>query len=911
MNAAGGGEPLWLRTYRRALYVLPGRVRRASGPGMEDVLFDLYTIRRATRGRLAAWILLVRGFLELLSLAVTTRFEDSATGRPPRRETMIKRLPPALDSLRANLQFARRSLLREPGYAVAFVITLCLGIGVNTATFSVVNGVLLRPLPYPEADRLVFLSQPAEQRGSSNIQFSLIEVEDLRSRSQMLEELVEFGDIDFIVQAGDGAYRATGGLVTPNFFAVLGMRAQLGRTLHADDFGDGAAPVAVLTHEYWERAHGGDPSAVGGILDLTGERAEIVGVLAPGAHYATVAGRQDFYVNYAADEHYRSATMQGERAHRMTTVFGRLAADATLDQANAELQQIAAAFGEAYPEDYPVDWGLSLQVTPWKEQITGEARPTLLLLLATAGIALFAACANVANLTLMRVARREGELAVRAAMGAGRARLRWLLLSESLLLTLTGAAGGLLVAWAGIDVLVAYVSRFTVRTGEIGIDARVLGFTTLVAVIAASAFALLPGLGAGPQNLATASGSSRATSGGRRRHAQRGLVICQFAMAFVLLVAAGLMLRTLMNLYQVDPGFDLENVLRVDASKFGWRSNRADGIEERRQFSDALVAELSAHPAILSGAVASSVPLAGGAQPQRFVFDGGAAEAGGSISTSMPFVSGGYFATVGVELLSGRTFDGLVDRPESTRVAVIDRTMARHYFGDVSPVGRRLGIPIPAQPTWWYTIVGVVADSKVTALQDEDVHTLYRAESQVRPPSTVLVRVRGEPGAVTSYVLDTIRRLDPERAIENVQTLAEARQEYVAPQRLNATLFGLLAGLAVAIAAVGIAGTLSFFVSQRRREIGVRVALGADRGNVLGLVVREGAVLAALGMGIGLVVALLLSTSLSSFLFDVRPADPMTLVATAVLLSLVGIGASLVPARHAVRIDPIEALRGD
>ncbi len=908
MSTSGTREPLWLRAYGLALYVLPEPVRRASGPGMRDVLFDLYVQRRAARGRRAAWSLLAHGFLELLPLAVTTRFEHSSTALPPRRMTMIKRLTPELDSLRANLKFTRRSLMSEPGYTLAFVITLCLGIGVNTAIFSVVNGVLLRPLPYPDADRLVFLSQPAEQRGISNLLFSLMEVEDLRSRSQLLDELVEFGDIGFIVQTGDGAHRATGGLVTPNFFAVLGLSVQLGRTLHADDFGDGAAPVAVLTHEYWERALGGDLSALGGMLDLTDERAEIVGVLAPGAHYAAAGGRQDFYVNYAADEHYRSASMQNARAHRMTTVFGRLAPEATIEQTNAELEQIATAFGEAYPEDYPADWGISLRVTPWKEHITGGARPMLLLLLATAGIALFAACANVANLTLMRMSRREAELAVRAAMGASRARLRWLLLSESVLLTLAGAASGLLVAQAGIDVLAAYVSRFTVRTGEIGIDARVLGFTTLVALVAATAFALLPGLGAKGQSVAMTSSNARVTAGGRRRQTQRALVVCQFAVSFVLLVAAGLMLRTLVNLYQVDPGFDLENVLRVDAPKFAWRSNRPDGTEERRQFSDALVAELSAHPSIQSVAVAAAPPLTGGARPQRFVVDGGAAEARDSMNTAMPMVSGGYFATVGVELLGGRAFDGAIDTPGSERVAIIDRTMARHYFGNANPVGRRLGIPGSAQPTW-YTVVGVVADSKVTALQDEGVHTLYRAESQARSPFTILVRTRGEPGAVTPHVLETIRRLDPERAIENVQTLAALREEYVAPQRLNATLFGLLACLAVAIAAVGIAGTLSFFVAQRRREIGVRMALGADRGNVLGLVVREGGVLAAVGLSIGLVGALLLSASLSSFLFDVRPADPVTLVATAVLLSLVGVGASLLPARRAMRVDPIEALR--
>ena len=467
-----------------------------------------------------------------------------------------------------RLRAAIRSLAKAPGFVLAFVLTLGLGIGANTAIFSIINGVLLRPLPYPEADRIMHLRQPAVRAGVEHTSFSFQEVADYRSAAKTVDEFVEFGDWTFNVLGRGDPHRATGGLVTPNFFKVLGMQPQWGRLLIPDDQLKTAPPVVVLTQGYWQRVFGSDPAAIGQILDLTVKKAVIVGVLAPGSHYATER-KQDFYVNYAANDHYMSASMQNERVHRMTDVYARLAPGATVEAAQIELRQIAARLHAAYPEAYPAARGMDLVVTPWKVELTAKARPTLLILMGITILVLIIACANVANLTLTRLVQRERELAIRAALGASRRSLRGELLTENLLLSIVGGLLGVGLAVAGLDLLVSYTARFTTRVGEIRLDASVLALTVALSVAAALLFAWAPRLSFVADPVRSMAGSGgRATAGTGRRRAQRALVVSQLAVSFMLVIGAGLLIRSLMHLYAVDPGFSLANVLSLQAPDF-------------------------------------------------------------------------------------------------------------------------------------------------------------------------------------------------------------------------------------------------------------------------------------------------------------------------------------------------------
>jgi putative ABC transport system permease protein len=439
-----------------------------------------------------------------------------------------------------DIRLALRSLPRTGGYALAFVLTLGLGIGANTAIFSVINGVLLRPLPYPDAGRIMHLRQPQAAAGSEGSGFSFVELADYRREAKTIDQFVEFGDWTFNVLGRGAAHRATGGLVTSNFFSLLGARPRLGRMLVESDDSRSAPPVVVLTYAYWQRVFGSDPSVVGQMLDLTVKRAQIVGVLEPGSHYATQR-KQDFYANYTANDHYLSASMQHARGHRMTDVYARLAPGATPAAAQAELRQIAARLHETYPAAYPKSRGFDTIVTPWKDELTAKARPTLMILLVTTIFVLIISCANVANLTLTRLVQRERELAIRSALGARAFALRRQLLAENLVLSVLGGLLGLGLAVAGLNLLIRYTARFTSRIGEIALDGRVLAFTLAVSVAMALLFAWAPRLTflGDPVGAMAGAGGRVAGSRGRRR-TQRLLVVGQLAASFMLNIGAGL-----------------------------------------------------------------------------------------------------------------------------------------------------------------------------------------------------------------------------------------------------------------------------------------------------------------------------------------------------------------------------------
>ena len=807
-----------------------------------------------------------------------------------------------------DIRIALRSLPGVPGFSLAFILTLGLGIGANTAIFSVINGVLLRPLPYPEADRIMHLRQPQTAAGIEDTSFSFPEVADYRSQARTIDQFVEFGDWTFNVLGRGDPHRATGGLVTPNFFQLLGARPQLGRMLVAADLGKSAPPVAVLTHAYWQRVFGSDPAAVGQMLDLTVRKALIVGVLEPGAHYATQR-KQDFYVNYAANNHYMSASMQDERVHRMTDVYARLAPGATAGAAQAELRQIAARLHESYPAAYPKSRGFDTVVTPWKDELTAKAKPTLMILFVTTIFVLVIACANVANLTLTRLVQREREMAIRAALGAPGSLLRRQLLAENLVLSVLGGLLGLVFAVAGSSLLIAYAGRFTNRTGEIKLDGWVLGLTLIVSIAMAMLFAWAPRLAFMTDPVrAMAGAGGRATGSIGRRRAQRALVVSQLAASFMLLIGAGLLTRSLLRLYAVDPGFDLANVLSLQAPDFA-----AQNRERRLQFTKDVLDRVKGESTVQSAAMASAAPLAGSfPMPREFRVDGADPDAVAAAPTTVVrVVSGTYFETVGTRLRAGRTFQP-TDLATSPPVAILSESMARYYFKQQNPIGRRVSWKLfngnwspPAE------VVGVAADSRADGISQNPMHTLFQPDTQAGPQSTLLVRTAGSPDRLAPRVVETIRQLDPNRPIDHVQTLEEIRDETIAPQRLNATLIGLFALLALAIATVGVAGVLAFSVSQRTNELGIRLALGAQRGTILRMILAEGATMAVVGLAIGGLAAVPLSRLLNGLLFGVEPVDPPTIALAAMLLVAVALVAAWLPARRATAVDPMTALRGD
>jgi len=812
-----------------------------------------------------------------------------------------------------ELRIAIRNLTRVPGFAIAFVLTLGLGIGANTAIFSVINGVLLRPLPYPAADRIMHLRQPQTAAAVEDSSFSFPEVAHYRSQSKTIDQFVEFGDWTFSVLGRGEPHRATGGLVTANFFPMLGAQPLLGRMLTSADETKGAAPVVVLTHAYWQRVFGSDPSVIGQILDLTVKRAEIVGVLKPGSHYATER-KQDFYANYAANDHYMSSSMQNEWPHRMTTVYARLAPAASTASAQAELRQIAATLYRDHPEAYATSRGYDIVVTPWKDELTAKVKPTLTILLVTTVFVLIIACANVANLTLTRLVRREREMGIRAALGAPASMLRRQLLAENLILSVLGGLLGLVIAVSGLNLLITYTSRFTTRVGEIGLDGRVLAFTVAVSIAMALLFAWAPRLTFMDDPVrAMSAGGGRSTSGRGRRRAQRALVVSQLAASFMLLIGAGLLTRSLMRLYAVDPGFELAQVLSLQAPNFAQQSG-----DRLRQFSNEVVERVKAEAAVKNAAMASAAPLAGSFPQQReFRIDGADADAVTSAPRTVTrVISRTYFETIGTPLKAGRTFQ-TSDTGTSTPVVILSESMAKYYFKRDEPIGRHIswkltnGITGAVSWTKPAEIVGIVADTRADGIEQAPMHTIYQPDTQSFAPSTLLVRTAGTPTGLTPRIVETIRQLDPNRPIDHVQTLEELRNETIAPQRLNATLIGLFAALALVIATVGVAGVLAFSVSQRTNELGIRVALGAQRGEILRMILGEGAVMALVGLAIGGAAAIPLSQLLTGLLFGVEPADPATIAASAFLLVAVAVVAAWVPARRATAVDPITALRPD
>ena len=815
----------------------------------------------------------------------------------------------------SDVRLALRFLSKSPGYTLAFVLTLGLGIGANTAIFSVVHGVWLQPLPYRDGDRLVYLRHSADLAGIQNALFSVSEIDDYRRQSPSLEGVTEFSAMTFAILGLDEPRLVRAGIVTGNYFQVMGLGARVGRVISSSDDGEATAAVAVLTYEYWQRHFGGDSDVVGRSVTMNDRSVEIIGVAEPAPPYPE---RTDIYVNMVASPHHLSASMVDDRVHRMTEVFARLAPNATLDSARAEVDAITRRLHLEHPEAYDPAHGYNVSLTALRDQLAAGARPTMLMLAGVAAFVLMIACANVANLTLTRVMRRHNEWALRVSLGAKTRTLRRQLLIENIIPSLMGAVVGILLAIAGVDLLAAYIARYSARASEISVDTTVLGVALVVALAAASLFAFVPRLpGTVSQSWGWLSGA-RASAGFASRRLQRLLVVVQVGVSFVLLVGAGLLLETLRNLQREDGGVALEEVLTMGIpANYG-----AQTPDELYAYYGAIVERVTALPGVRSAALGSMIPLKeaphGVLAPLaalEFEVEGQPNEPGAPAPRAdFRLVSGDYFLTLGMTLVQGRTFES-TDGPDAAKVVVINQALADHYFPDREPVGLRIGwrgamLRLMGVSDDYRTIVGVVSDAREYGVAEAVPHVVFNPTTEMPLANSLFVRTV-QPEAVVRPIMDQIRELDPEQPIVDIATLAQIRSDSIAPQRLNATLVGAFAFLALSVAAVAVAGVLAFSVSQRTHEFGIRAAFGADRSVLMRVVLKEGAQLAVFGLAIGIAASLLFAKLISGLLHDVAPTDIGTLGVVALLLTVVALLASAVPAWRASEIDPVQALRED
>ncbi len=883
----------------RRLFRLPGRTADIAREVDGELRFHLdmraQELMDAGMGPQAARLAALQSFGDVPTIAAECCTISTRGARTRARRALMT-------GLLHDLRFALRSLRKSPGFTLVSVLTLALGIGANTAVFSMIRGVLLRPLPYEHGERLVYLRQPAPLGGVVNAQFSPLELADYRQRSRAMESLVEYHSMPFILLGQGEPRRVQTGVVSANFFDVLGVRPLRGRAFRPGEDQPSAEPVLVLSYGFWMNRLGGDPAIVGKTFEMNDRIHTVIGVLPPVPQYPA---ENDVYMPSSSCPFRMGQFTLNTRTARMLHIFGRMAPGMTVVQAQTELEGIAGTLRSEYPASYPSGQGFTISATSLHDELTKDARPTLLLLIGTTAFVLLIACANIANLTLARLTRRSREMALRAALGADRVRLFRQMLTESGLLALAGGALGLALAAATMRLLTGFAARFTPRASEISLDGEVLAFTLVVCVLTGLAFAVLPALPARANLVAALKEGGAAVSGGGSSRIRAALVVAQVAVSMVLLIGSGLMLRSLLELQSVNPGFDSQRVLTMTMDLNWSRYTSNDLI---LGFHDRLNARLTGQPGVVSTASTLTFPLDGHRRFNvSFLIEGQPpAEDGAQPLGDLRSASPEYFPTLGIPLVTGRLFTPS-DGPKSPQVAIVNQTLARRYFPTETAVGKRISADTGET---WITIVGVVGDVRHYGLQSEPTDEVYLPFAQLPiRESTFLVRTTADPAAMARRIGEEVLSIDPGQPIANVQTLEEVRGEALANPRLTTTLVLLFALLALCITAAGLGGVVAFSVSQRTQEIGVRMALGAGRGEVLGMVLREGLRLVGLGLVLGALAAVLLGRLITGLLYHVETTDPITFVGMGLVLVLIAAVACLVPARRAATVDPLVALR--
>jgi putative ABC transport system permease protein len=865
----------------------------------------------------------IRGHLALDIKQRIERGEDPETARlaalrefgyiPAARNSMQRvwhsRWLDAAEALGRDIRFALRSLLRARGLAATVVVTLALGIGANAAIFSVVRGVLLRPLVNRDEDRLVYIRQSAPGLGAENMTFSVPEVDDLKSRVTTISAFGDFSTVEFaMIGLGGEPRMVKAGVVGGSFFQVMGLRPVLGRLLNADDDGPKAAGAAVLTYRFWTTSLNSDRAVIGKTIRLGPRTATVVGVLEPSVPYPATT---EIIANVVTSPHHLGATMVTSRTHRMTELFGRLKPGVSLDAARAELTAVHAAIVSEHPEAYSAKGNFQLQVAKLRDQIAAPARTILLVLLAAAAVVFVIACSNVANLILARSVRREGELAVRAALGAGHGALRRTLLAESLVLCGAGAVLGVLLARPFVAMVAGYAARFSVRALEVSVDSSVLWVGAGLAMAAAFLLAYVPRLPSphAPAGLGLATGSVRITPGTNRR--LRVFATTQIAFSFVLLAGAGMLLATLVAMQTATTGYNMRQVLAFDIPLSATGVHSAKVID----FYQEATRRIGQLPGVEGVAVGSFVPWrdAGSFGPGVSFRVEGYRPADGEEDprARLRLAAPGLFAVLGVPLLAGRDFTD-DDRDEAEPVSIVSQSVAQRLFPNGDAVSRHM---------WWTDpyfgkavprrIVGIVADVDDENVIREPAMTVYMPVRQIGLAGRLFVRASGDPYALVPPVTRVIREISADQPVERAATLEDVRAEVLSPERVNAFVFSGFAGIALLIAVVGVAGVLAFSVSVRTHEFGIRLAVGSAPRQLLARILAEGIVIAAIGIAAGAAGGYVLAIVAAKFFGDVELPGAVPLIAATAVLVGAAVVASLIPAARASRVDVVQALRSE
>ena len=811
----------------------------------------------------------------------------------------IERGANIIGDLAQDLHYGLRMLVKNPSFTIVAVLALALGIGANSAIFSVVNTVLLRPLPYKNPGRLVMLWEEATHLGFPKNTPSPANFIDWRAQNTVFEAMAAMVERSFNLTGVGEPERFDGRRVSANLFDLLGVQPQLGRAFRAEEDKPGSR-VVILSNGLWQHRFGGDPRVIGQAVSLNGESYTVIGVMPGSFQFPT--RRDQLWVPLAFD-----AKEAASRGNHFLEVIARMKPGVTLQQAQAEMSTIAARLAQQYPEE---NLRVGSVVTALQEQVVGDIKPALLVLLGAVGFVLLIACANVANLLLARAAARQKEIALRLALGAGRSRLTRQFLTESVLLAVIGGAVGLLLSIAGLRVLKTFIPDTISQAQAISIDAKVLVFTGLVALVTGIIFGLAPAMQVSHLDINdTLKEGGRDAAGGTRGNRIRALlVIGEIAVSFVLLMGAGLLINSFMHLRNLHPGFRANHLLTM---KIPLSEVKYPDKERRSPFYAEVLRRVQALPGVQSAAVAGNLPL---------TYDGDSMPIGIEGRTDPPpdqrpdvilrVVGPGYFSTMGIPLVRGRDFSEQ-DKADSARVVIVSEKTARHFWPGENPIGKRLKPGSTNRNIPWIEIIGVVKDVRQNDFVSEPKMQMYMPYQQLNSfaPNALVVRTNVEPLSLAGAVRNAIWAVDKDQPVSNLRSMDEIVSEAVARQRFSMLLLGIFAALAMVLAAVGIYGVMSYSIAQRTREIGLRIALGAQKSDVLKMILRQGLRFVAAGLAIGLAASFVLTRVMASLLFGISATDPATFVSISLVLIAVALLASYIPAVRAMKIDPMLALR--
>jgi putative ABC transport system permease protein len=808
-----------------------------------------------------------------------------------------------METIFQDLRYGMRMLVKNPSFTIVAVITMALGIGANTALFSVVNGVLLKSLPFKEPDRLMFALETNAKFPPPGISSSTLNYRDWKEQSHSFETLSARQAFIANLTSSEQPEKIQGEKVTADYFATLGVVPLAGRTFTEAEDRPGGEPVILLSQGLWQRRFGGAANMVGQTIPINGQAVTVIGIM-PNDYRPNIEFWMPIGITY----------QNADRNLHNIQVIGRLAANVSVEQAQTEMTAIAGRLIEQYPESNS-GWGIAL--VPYQSMVTFNIRWALLTLLAAVGCVLLIACANVANLLLARAASREREIAIRLAMGATRGRLIRQVLTESVLISLIGGGFGVLIALWSAQALVSLNPQGIPRAGEIGIDGRVLIFALLASLTAGIIFGLVPAWQSSRANVnETLKESGKSSSGTGRGHRLRAaLVVIQVAFAFILLVCAGLLIKSFAQLRQVNVGFNQQRLLTMQVTLPPAQYARPSDI---LGFYRDATQRLAALPGVISASGISQVPLAGGGPQFIFSVEGRPLPTPSEAPlASYRIVAADYFGTMNIPLIKGRTFTD-ADNENALQVVAVNQNMADIMWPGEDPVGKRLtvGVPAPGEAPDWATVVGVVGNVKHTSLSGETGMQMYQPIAQtpflglgLGRTMNFIMRTQLEPVNLTESARSVIAGLNPTLPVANVKTMETIISESVAANRFNMSLFGLFAAIAMSLTIVGIFGVMNYAVTQRTQEIGIRMALGAQPGQVRALILKQGLVLSSIGLAIGLGGCFIVTRWMASLLFGVSTIDPLILTAVAVLLAAVALLTCYIPARRATRVDPIIALR--